>query len=187
MERYLLENTEPYKLLVQRFKPPHRKVAERIQKGINPTTSVVARIRPILDEEVSSGQVVAAFPRDGEDDTVDVHELLRVIRGLPAINSSTYRLGKVFSTDSTTQEVYYDIIQPLLPYAGEGNVGTLFAFGQTGSGKTFAISQLERLVAKALFGGTLQGEKRVHVSVFELAGNSAFGESCRKKLSVLHD
>ncbi|KAI7969126.1 hypothetical protein EIK77_006031 [Talaromyces pinophilus] len=86
MERYLLENTEPYKLLVQRFKPPHRKVAERIQKGINPTTSVVARIRPILDEEVSSGQVVAAFPRDGEDDTVDVHELLRVIRGLPAIN-----------------------------------------------------------------------------------------------------
>jgi hypothetical protein len=40
----------------------------------------------MLDEEVSSGQVVAAFPREGENDKVDVHGLRRVIRGLPTIN-----------------------------------------------------------------------------------------------------
>lgn len=53
----------------------------------------------------------------------------------------------------------------------------MFAFGQTGSGKTFTISQLERLVAKSLFDGTLSGERNLHVSIFELAGNSAFGKS----------
>lgn len=67
-------------------------------------------------------------------------------------------------------------MQPLLPYAWEGNIGTLFAYGQTGSGKTFTISGMERLIAKSLFNGTLGGERKVHVCIFELAGNSAFGE-----------
>jgi kinesin family protein 2/24 len=67
-------------------------------------------------------------------------------------------------------------VQPLLPHAWQGNVGTLFAYGQTGSGKTFTVSGLERLVAKSLFDGTLPGERKVYASIFELAGNSAFGE-----------
>ena len=62
----------------------------------------------------------------------------------------------------------------------------MFAFGQTGSGKTFTISQLERLVAKSLFDGTLSGEMKVHVSIFELAGNSAFGKSYSLQLSLTY-
>ncbi|CAI7563824.1 unnamed protein product [Penicillium pancosmium] len=59
----------------------------------------------------------------------------------------------------------------------DGNVGTLFAYGQTGSGKTLRISRLERLVARDLFDGSLCGEKKVYVSIFELAGNTARGTS----------
>lgn len=54
-------------------------------------------------------------------------------------------------------------------------MGTFFAYGQTGSGKTFSISDIERLVAEALFDGTLPGERNIHAAFFELAGNSAFG------------
>lgn len=69
------------------------------------------------------------------------------------------------------------MVQPLLPWAWDGNVGTLFAYGQTGSGKTFSISRMQRLAARALFDGSLPGERKVHVSIFELAGNSARGKT----------
>lgn len=69
-------------------------------------------------------------------------------------------------------------MQPLLPWAWDGRVGTLFAYGQTGSGKTFTVSALERLVAGYLFDGTVRGDRKLHISIFELAGNSAYGTGC---------
>ena len=90
--------------------------------------------------------------------------------------SSAYKAGNIFGATKTTEEIYEQTAQPLLPCAWEGNTGTLFAYGQTGSGKTFTVSGIERLIAKSLFDGTLAGERKIHVSIFELAGNSAFGE-----------
>lgn len=62
MEDFLLEHAARYKTLVQKVKPPRRKANERQRENVNPAVSVVARIRPMLDEETSSGQAVAAFP-----------------------------------------------------------------------------------------------------------------------------
>lgn len=83
----------------------------------------------------------------------------------------------MFGADRSTDLIYEDLVQPLLPWVWEGGIGTLFAYGQTGSGKTYSVSGIERLVACALFDGTLQGQRRLLVSIFELAGNSAFGEN----------
>ena len=52
-------------------------------------------------------------------------------------------------------------------------MATLFAYGQTGSGKTFTVSRLEELVANAMM--QMQDERRVFISITELAGNTAFG------------
>lgn len=90
--------------------------------------------------------------------------------------SSAYRAGNIFGATKTTEEIYEQTAQPLLPHAWKGDIGTLFAYGQTGSGKTFTVSGIERLIAKSLFDGTLAGERKIHVSIFELEGNSAFGE-----------
>jgi hypothetical protein len=86
-------------------------------------------------------------------------------------------VGKVFGADQATDTIYEETVQPLLPYVWEGNIGTLFAYGQTGSGKTFTVSGIERLIAKSLFNESLAGERKVHVCIFELAGNSALGKT----------
>lgn len=51
----------------------------------------------------------------------------------------------------------------------------MFAYGQTGSGKTFTVSGLEEHVAETLMDGTLEGERKLCMSVIELAGQTAFG------------
>lgn len=53
---------------------------------------------------------------------------------------------------------------------------SMFAYGQTGSGKTFTVSGLERHVAETLMDGSLEGDRRIHISVIELAGQTAYGQ-----------
>ena len=81
----------------------------------------------------------------------------------------------MFGADCPTEILYTKLLQPLLPSVWEGGIGTLFAFGQTGSGKTYTISGMERLLADTLFDEAWTTERKLHVSMFELAGNSAYG------------
>jgi kinesin family protein 2/24 len=83
----------------------------------------------------------------------------------------------VYGPEEQTDTLYHDLVGPLVPFAWNGGVGTLFAYGQTGSGKTHTVGELERLVATSLMGGSLEGTRSVHVCAFELAGNTAFGKS----------
>jgi kinesin family protein 2/24 len=92
MDQFLLDHAERHQTLVGRFKPPRQKVIEdngMATNRTNPNIVVATRIRPILDEEKSVGQVVATFPREGESGVVDLHELRRVVRGFPPLNVST--------------------------------------------------------------------------------------------------
>ncbi|KAJ5919194.1 hypothetical protein N7466_010137 [Penicillium verhagenii] len=174
MEQYLMANVPRYQTLIERFKKPPYKATNGNDTESSSEMVMTTRIRPLLEDEVSSGQVVAIYPRDDRSGVVDLHELKRVVRGLPTLNSSNFRVGKVFGPDQPTEAIYEDTVQRLLPHAWDGNIGTLFAYGQTGSGKTFTVSGLERLIAKSLFDGKLAGERKIHVSIFEIAGNSAF-------------
>lgn len=85
MESFLLQNATRHQHLIKKFKP---KPCAIKPENTSPHASiqVATRIRPILADEVSSGQVPAAFPRFGETGTVDLHELRRVVRGPPPLN-----------------------------------------------------------------------------------------------------
>lgn len=74
------------------------------------------------------------------------------------------------------------MVKPLVSWAWSGGVATVFAYGQTGSGKSFTVSGLERLVAADLTGGQLEGEKKIHACIVELAGNNAYGKNSYTKL-----
>lgn len=88
--------------------------------------------------------------------------------------SSEYQIDRIFGTTSTTEKIYQDLIADLVPYAWNGGIGTLFAYGQTGSGKTFTISKVEELIAETIMSGDLLGDREVHMTIIDLAGNAAF-------------
>ncbi|KAJ5706786.1 hypothetical protein N7488_006587 [Penicillium malachiteum] len=177
MEQYLLDIVVRYQTLIQRFKPSARKATGN-DTDKDASITVTTPIRPLLDDEISSGQVVATFPRGDGSGVIDLHELKRVVRGLPTMNVSpkfllsrslqenrpkivsfAFKSGRIFDADKTTEMIYEETAKPLLPYAWQGNIGT---------------PGIERLIAKSLFDGTLSGERKIHISIFELAGNFAF-------------
>ncbi|KAJ5698997.1 hypothetical protein N7462_001002 [Penicillium macrosclerotiorum] len=181
MEQFLLQYATRHQSLVKQFKPPRSKGNDPEQPPASPNITVATRIRPMLSEEMASGQVPAAFARSDESGVVDLHTLRRVVRGLPPA-------GKVFGPDHSTELVYDELVHPLLPWVWNGGVGTLFAYGQTGSGKTFTVTGLERLIASSFFDGALGGERKLHISIFELAGNSAYDLlNSRTPFSILED
>lgn len=97
-------------------------------------------------------------------------------------------MDRVFDQEATTVEIYESLVEPLVPWAWSGGVGTLFAYGQTGSGKTYTVSGLERQVAETLMSGTLDGERKVHICIIELAGQTAYDLlNARKQISILED
>lgn len=89
--------------------------------------------------------------------------------------------------DSTTEEIYEELVVDLCPYAWNGGIGTLFAYGQTGSGKTFTISRVEELVAETIMNGNLEGEREVYLTIVDLAGNAAFDLLNERELIPLRE
>ncbi|GAB1317016.1 hypothetical protein MFIFM68171_07226 [Madurella fahalii] len=188
MEQFFLENAERYKRLVAAFKPSAPNTKNNDSTAASTEIVVSTRIRPMLEDEESQGFPVAVYIRSN---TVDVHELKRPVRGLPTLMSSNYTVDQVFGPDATSAEVYGALVKPLVPWAWGGGIGTMFAYGQTGSGKTFTVSDLERHVAETLMDGSLDGERKIYISIIELAGQVANGLTdllnARKQISILED
>ncbi|KAK4204600.1 P-loop containing nucleoside triphosphate hydrolase protein [Triangularia verruculosa] len=186
MEQFLIDNADRYKQLVRAFKPKKEQCTSG--RTGNPDFLISARIRPLLPDEVSQGSPESVFSRGGDTSVVDLHELKKPIRGLPSLNSFSYPIDHIFGPESTTRQMYDAIIKPLVPWAWGGGVSTVFAYGQTGSGKTFTVSDLEGLVAGTLMDGGLEGERKLHMSIVELAGQKSFDLlNSRKQISILED
>lgn len=54
----------------------------------------------------------------------------------------------VYFMDSTSEQIYNDIIYPLVESVVEGYNGTVFAYGQTGAGKTFSMQGDDKVPAQ---------------------------------------
>ncbi|KAM3078823.1 hypothetical protein ACMFMF_003755 [Clarireedia jacksonii] len=102
--------------------------------------------------------------------------------------SFNYQVDRIFDSQTTTEEIYQDLVEDLVPFAWNGGIGTLFAYGQTGSGKTYTVSRLEQLVAESLMSGSFEGERQVYITIIDLAGNSAYDLlNSRAPISILED
>ena len=82
----------------------------------------------------------------------------------------------MYGPEATTSQIYDELVRPLVPWAWGGGIGTMFAYGQTASGKTLTVSGLERQVAETLMDGSLDGERKISMSIIELAGQTAYGK-----------
>ncbi|KAF2711102.1 P-loop containing nucleoside triphosphate hydrolase protein [Pleomassaria siparia CBS 279.74] len=183
MEHFYLENISKYQSLVDALDPCPK---PRISQGMpDPNMVVSVRIRPRSEDEPLPS---ATFPRSSQENVVDIHDLYNHPRGTPILRSNDYQVDRLFNSNSTTEEIYENLVGDLVPFAWNGGIGTLFAYGQTGSGKTFTVSRLEELVAETLMKGNLKGERDIYMTIIDLAGNAAFDLlSNRGPISLLDD
>lgn len=65
-----------------------------------------------------------------------VNYLLDVIDNCPR---KVFTFDRIFDTDSTNQEIYNDVVSPLVDSVLLGYNGCVFAYGQTSCGKTFSM------------------------------------------------
>ncbi|PQE13061.1 kinesin motor domain-containing protein [Rutstroemia sp. NJR-2017a BBW] len=189
MDKFILDNAARYQALLKALKPVPPSQADQSTAGTsNPNMVVGARIRPLLEEEVTTGFPCAIFPRSAETGVVDIHDLYNHPRGRPILKSFNYQVDRLFDSKTTTEEIYRDLVIDLVPFAWNGGIGTLFAYGQTGSGKTFTVSRLEQLVAESLMGGTFEGQRQIYLTIIDLAGNSAYDLlNSRAPIFILED
>ena len=88
MEQFLIDNAERYNRLVAAFKPAKASSAKAGSSTVaSPEMIVSARVRPMLEDELSRGFPAGIHIRP-KTDTIDVHALKRPVRGLPTITVS---------------------------------------------------------------------------------------------------
>ena len=82
MEQYILNNVDRYNKLVAEFRQTASKNPQKDDATeTSPEIVVSARVRPMLDDELSQGFPVGVHIRDGTN-TADLHELQQPVRGL---------------------------------------------------------------------------------------------------------
>lgn len=89
MDDFLKEHKAKFQALVAGYKPKDDASASKNAPraaGTSADITVAARIRPVLDEETDEGALAAVFPRSGCPGTVDLHEIRKTVRGLPALD-----------------------------------------------------------------------------------------------------
>lgn len=94
-----------------------------------PSTSnvrVAVRVKPLFGRERQSGST----------------ECFSIVPNLPQIvvgPEKSFTYDDVFCADTTQQEIFESLAEPLLKYFTSGYNCTILAYGQTGSGKTFTM------------------------------------------------
>ncbi|KAF2428681.1 diatom spindle kinesin 1 [Tothia fuscella] len=189
MNDFQLKNRDLYDRLLSEYKPGKTKSQGPSNIDRDDVDTIIGvRIRPILPREAEEGHVPGVCSRKDGAPIVDIHEFRQHVRRKPVLDTSSYTVDKVWGPEAPTHSLYNELVSPLVPFAWNGGIGTLFAYGQTGSGKTHTISELERMVAAELFGGKLEGDREIHFSAFELAGNTAFDLlQQRTQIKILED
>ncbi|CRK95795.1 CLUMA_CG009252, isoform A [Clunio marinus] len=100
----------------------------------NECVQVIVRCRPLSNKEKAGAyqQVVEVYPNRGVIEILNPTETTRE-------NKKMFTYDAVYNAISTQQNIYDEVIRPLVSSVLEGFNGCVFAYGQTGTGKTFTM------------------------------------------------
>nr|CAD2126002.1 unnamed protein product [Meloidogyne enterolobii] len=91
---------------------------------------VIVRCRPLNERELQLNSTVC----------VEMDEALGQCALIDGTNPpKLFTFDSVYYLDATAEQIYNDIVYPLVENVIEGYNGTVFAYGQTGSGKTYSM------------------------------------------------
>lgn len=94
---------------------------------------VVARIRPLLTNELSKDTIVTAVPSETRSSIVKIPNPRN-----PAENYS-FHFNAVYDQSSPQQELFDNEVAPTVKHLFDGYDTTIFAYGVTGTGKTHTM------------------------------------------------
>lgn len=108
------------------------------QGAKNECVQVVVRCRPLNNKEQAGNfqKVVDVFPSRGVIEILNCNESSRE-------NKKMFTYDAVYDKDSTQQQLYDEVIRPLVYSVMEGFNGCVFAYGQTGTGKTHTMEGIK--------------------------------------------
>lgn len=89
MEQFIIDHAERYKRLVAAFKPSTTNTKGSGSTVASPEIVVSARVRPMLEDEISRGFPEGIHLRRNTE-TIDIHALKQPVRGLPTITVSSF-------------------------------------------------------------------------------------------------
>ncbi len=140
---------------------PHAKTA-------NEKITICVRKRPISDKEVKKNDhdsVTCSNP------IVTVHESKLKVDGISKyLDNTSFEVDHSFAEDETTDDIYVNAVQPLIPFVIGGGRSTVFAYGQTGSGKTYTMQGIQKHLVQDLFENLDTSVTQVYISYFEIYG-----------------
>lgn len=102
--------------------------------------SVAVRIRPLSSKEISSnipsccssiGGGIVCIKRSGD--------LQANLKSQTADSVNDFAFDNVFTEESTQEDVYNSVVQPVVRRFLAGENGTVFAYGATGAGKSYTM------------------------------------------------
>uniref|UniRef100_A0A336MQK5 Kinesin-like protein n=1 Tax=Culicoides sonorensis TaxID=179676 RepID=A0A336MQK5_CULSO len=104
----------------------------------NECVQVVVRCRPLSNKEEAGNfqRVVEVFPSRGVIEVINPNDSSKD-------NRKMFTYDAVYDWNSTQQNVYDEVVRPLVSSVLEGFNGCVFAYGQTGTGKTFTMEGLK--------------------------------------------
>ncbi|XP_057297981.1 kinesin-like protein KIF17 [Hydractinia symbiolongicarpus] len=95
---------------------------------------VIVRCRPLNDRELDSNMDILVSV-----DPIEQQIILRQANVIDNCPRKVFTFDRIFDTDSTNQEIYTDVVSPLVDSVLLGYNGCVFAYGQTSCGKTFSM------------------------------------------------
>ena len=145
--------------------------------------NICVRKRPINRKELRKNDhdsVTCLNPK------VIVHDCKLRVDGITKyLDNQQFEFDHSFGENSSTDEVYFYVAQPLVSYVCRGGRATCFAYGQTGSGKTYTMVGIQNLVVKDLFDELDKtsdyNDMEIFVSFFEI-----YGGRCQDLLNKRH-
>jgi len=140
---------------------------------------IVVRKRPLFEKELALGEFDAVTVHAGKHAACHVASFAADLR-TPFLTHHVWPFDAVFDSDATNDQVYDQVVAPMLGSFLESHAATVFMYGQTGSGKTFTMrALLERLAA-----GLFEHCAAVEVETFEIAGKKVVDLPSRAELCL---
>lgn len=109
---------------------------------------VVARIRPLLKQELEKDTIVEAAPSVTEP--LATSSIVRIPNPKNEAEAFSFQFNSVYDQQATQQQVFDNEIAPTVKHLFKGFDVTIFAYGVTGTGKTHTMRGVKLLAERGV-------------------------------------